>query len=94
MFEYKKIGEGHCTYILMNLIQEKYGNPEHAAKEIAVHPQVESVDVCTGDYELIVKLRSKDIDDYYGFVKYAIKAYGIAKMVCLTSLKQLETEFV
>ena len=93
-FDYKKIGEGHCTYILINLIQDKYGDPEHAAKEIASHPQVESVDICTGDYELIVKLRSKDIDDYYKFIKMAIKKHGMSKTVSLTSLKQVKTEFV
>jgi len=65
VFDYKKIDEGHCTYILVNLIQEKYGNPEEVAKMIAKDSKVESVDICTGDYELLIKLRTKDIDDYY-----------------------------
>ena len=94
VFDYKKIGEGHCSYLLINLIQEKYGNPEQVAAEIAKNPKVESVDIVTGDYELIVKLRSKDIDDYYAFVKDAVKKYGFAKVISLTSLKQLKTEFV
>jgi DNA-binding Lrp family transcriptional regulator len=94
VFDYKKIGEGHCTYLLINLVQEKYGNPEGVAKELAKNPNVESVDVVTGDYELIVKLRSKDIDDYYAFVKMAVHKYGFAKVISLTSLKQVKTEFV
>ena len=56
--------------------------------------RIESVDICTGDYELIVKLRTKDIDEYYHFVKQAIKRYGFSKTVSMTSLKQLKTEFV
>lgn len=94
VFDYKKIGEGHCTYLLIRLIQEKYGNPEEVAKEVAKLSQVESVDICTGDYELIVKFRCKDIDEYYKFIKHAIKKYGFAKVISLTSLKQVKTEFV
>ena len=94
VFNYKKIGEGHCTYLLVNLIQSKYGNPEETAKEIAKSEKVESVDICTGEYELIIKVRNKDIDEYYEFVKFAVKKYGFAKVVSLTSLKQIKTEFV
>ncbi len=94
VFDYKKIDEGHCTYILVNLVQDNYGDPEEIAKLIAKDPRVESVDVCTGEYELILKLRTKDIDEYYRFVKEAIKKYGFSKALSLTSLKQLKTEFV
>ena len=94
IFDYKKIDEGHCTYLLINLAPGKYGEPEAVANELAKNPHVESVDIVTGDYELIVKLRSKDIDEYYAFVKMAIKKYGLAKLVSLTSLKQVKTEFV
>lgn len=94
VFNYKKIGEGHCTYLLANLVQEKYGEPEDVAKQIAKDPRVESVDVITGDYEIIIKLRTVDIDEYYEFIKYAVKKYGFAKVVSMTSLKQIKTEFV
>ena len=94
VFDYKKIDQGHCTYILVNLSQEKYGEPEEVAKKLAKHEEVESVDICTGEYELVIKLRNKDIDDYYAFVKRAIKLYGFAKVYSITSLKQLKTEFV
>ena len=48
VFDYKKIDEGHCTYIFINLAQEHYADPEKIGKEIARDPRVESVDVCTG----------------------------------------------
>ena len=54
VFNYKNIDEGHCAYVFINLAQEDYGNPEKIAKEIAKDPRVESVDICTGDYELLV----------------------------------------
>lgn len=94
VFDYKKINEGHCTYILVNLIREKYGDPEEVASQIAKDPRVESIDIITGDYEMIIKLRSKDIDEYYAFIKSAIKQYGFSKSISLTSLKQIKTEFV
>ena len=94
VFDYKKIDEGHCTYILINLIQEKYGDPEETAKEIAKDPRIESIDICTGDYELLVKLRTKDIDEYYEYIKEAVKKYGFVKTTSITSLKQIKTEFV
>ena len=79
---------------MANLIPEKYGESENVAKELAKNHRIESVDISTGDYELIIKLRSKDIDDYYEFIKIAIKKYGFSKVVSLTSLKQIKSEFV
>jgi len=94
VFDYKKIGEGHCTYILVNLTPEEYGDPEQIGGKIAEDEKVESVDIVTGDYELLIKLRTKDIDEYYSWVKQAIKKYGFSKTISLTSLKQIKTEFV
>jgi Lrp/AsnC family leucine-responsive transcriptional regulator len=94
VFDYKKINEGHCTYIFINLVPEKYGEPEEVAKQLAKDPKVESIDICTGDYELLLKLRTKDIDEYYQWIKYAIKRYGFSKTISTTSLRQIKTEFV
>jgi Lrp/AsnC family transcriptional regulator, leucine-responsive regulatory protein len=94
IFDYKKIGEGHCTYLLINLKEEKYAQPEEVAHALAKDSRVESIDIITGDYEMIVKLRSKDIDDYYAFVKEAVNKYGFAKVISLTSLNQVKTEFI
>lgn len=94
VFDYKKIGEGHCTFILVNLSDDNYGEPEEVSKEIAKDPRVESIDICTGDYELLIKLRTKDIDEYYGWIKDTVHKYKFAKSYSITSLKQIKTEFV
>jgi len=94
VFDYKKIGQGHCTYILINLSGEDYGNPEKIAKQLAEDERVESVDICTGDYEILVKLRVKDIDEYYEWVKEKVRKFKFAKSTSITSLKQLKSEFV
>ena len=94
VFNYKKIDEGHCTYILINLSKDDYADPEKVGGELALDPKVESIDICTGEHELLVKLRTKDIDEYYEWVKTKIKKYGFSKTESLTSLKQIKSEFV
>ena len=94
IFDYKKIDEGFCVFVLISLSPDEYGNPEKIGKDLAKHPEVESVDVCTGNWEMILKVRVKDQDTYYNLVKNVISRRGINKIVSLTSLKQLKTEFV
>ncbi|PIN75683.1 hypothetical protein COV18_02440 [Candidatus Woesearchaeota archaeon CG10_big_fil_rev_8_21_14_0_10_37_12] len=94
VFDYSKIDEGFCNFILISLTPDEYGNPERIAKELAKHSEVESVDICTGDCEIIMKVRTKDQNDYYKFVKDIIPRKGIGKITSLMSLKQIKTEFV
>jgi len=94
VFDYKKIGEGYCTFLLVLLKQEKYAEPEIVAREIAKNPMVESIDIVTGDYNLLIKIRFKDVDEYYDWIRTAIKKYGFEKAISMTSLKQVKTEFI
>jgi Lrp/AsnC family transcriptional regulator, leucine-responsive regulatory protein len=94
VFDYKKIGLGYCVYVFVNLTPNKYSEPEEAAIRISKDKNVESIDICTGDYELILKLRTKDVDEYYAWVKNAIKLYGFSKITTITSMKQIKAEFV
>lgn len=94
VFDYKKIDEGHCTYVFINLSQENYADPEKVGNELSKDPRVESIDVCTGEHELIVKLRTKDIDEYYSTIKEWVKKFGFRKTISMTSLKQIKAEFV
>ncbi|MBM3247120.1 Lrp/AsnC family transcriptional regulator [Candidatus Pacearchaeota archaeon] len=94
VFDYKKIEEGHCTFVFINLARESYADPEKVGAELARDSRVESVDICTGEYELIVKLRTKDIDEYYATIKEWVKKFQFIKTVSMNSLKQIKTEFV
>ena len=94
VFDYKKINEGFCAFVLISLSPHEYGDPEKIGKELAKHSEIESVDICTGDWEMIVKVRKKDQDTYYEFVKHVISRKGVTKIKTLTSLKQVKTEFV
>ena len=94
VFDYGKINEGFCVFILINLSPDEYGNPDRIGKELAKIKEIESVDVCTGEWEILAKLRTKDQDEYYNLVKNVISRKGITKIRTLTSLKQFKTEFV
>jgi len=97
VFDYKKIDEGFCAYVLIALSADEYGygNPERIAAELARNREVESVDVISGDWELIVKIRTKDQDEYYEFLRRVISGQkGLQKSTSMISLKQIKTEFV
>ncbi|MEK6921642.1 MAG: Lrp/AsnC family transcriptional regulator [Nanoarchaeota archaeon] len=94
VFDYKKIEEGFCAFVLISLSPDEYGDPEKIGKELSKHPEIESVDIATGDWEMVVKVRAKDQDAYYEFVKHVISRKGVTKIKSLTSLKQVKTEFV
>lgn len=94
VFDYKKIDEGFCSIVLISLAPEVYANPETIGNDLAKHPQIESVDICTGDWELVLKIRVKDQDEYYNFVKNVISRKGILKINSLVSFKQIKTEYV
>ena len=94
VFDYKKIDEGLCNFVLLSLAPDVYGDPEKIANALAKHPQIESVDIITGDWEILLKVRTKNQDEYYNLVKHVISRKGVIKIKSLTSLKQIKTEFV
>jgi len=95
VFDYAKIGEGFCTFVLIALSSDEYADPERVANSLARHGEVESVDILAGDWELLVKIRVRDQDEYFQFLKKVIsKEKGIENTNSIISLKQVKTEFV
>ena len=94
VFDYKKINEGFTTYVVVHLTTDEYGDPERIGKELAKFSEIESVDICTGDLELLIKVRTKDIDMYYEFVRRVITRKGVAKTTSMNVLKEIKSEFV
>jgi len=95
VFDYEKIDEGFCAYVLIALSAGEYCTPERLAVDLAKNKEVESVDIISGDWELIVKIRTKDQDEYYNFLRSVISGKtGLQKAISMISLKQIKTEFV
>ncbi|MEK6905403.1 MAG: Lrp/AsnC family transcriptional regulator [Nanoarchaeota archaeon] len=94
IFDYKKIDEGFCAFVLIAISPEEYGDPEKMAVDLAKLQEVESADICTGDWEIILKVRVKDQEEYYQLVKNVISRKGIEKINTITSLKQVKSDFI
>ena len=94
VLNHEKIGRGFCAYALLELNPKAYVSPDVVARKIAKNPDVESVDICTGDWEIIVKLRAKDHNEYYGLIKTLLSQEDVAKIKSLISLQQVKSEFI
>lgn len=94
VLDHKKVGQEFCSFILVNVSNEDYADPEKIANDLALYEEVESVDICTGDWELIMKVRTKNIEKYYEFAKKVFSKKGIKKTKSLNSLKQIKSEFI
>jgi len=96
VFNYKKIKRGFCSFALMKLDGKYYKDMDsfnRFAKVIAAHEEVESVDVITGEWEFIVKIRAKDQDDYWVNLQKIIKNVPIIKVNSMISIRQLKSEY-
>jgi len=94
VLDHKKAEEGFTAFVLVTLAPDEYGNPERIGKDLIPHPEIESIDIITGDWEMLVKVRAKDQDEYYAFVKRVLSRKGIVKLKTLTSLRELKSEFL
>jgi len=93
VFDYKKIDQGFCGYALISLSPHECDSVK-MAEELSKYPEVESIDLCTGDWELVIKVRAKDQDEYLNLVKDKFTREGVIKIKSLISLKQVKSEFV
>ena len=95
VFDHRKIDEGFSTFILVALSSGEYSDPERVAHDLARHREVESVDILAGDWELLLKVRTKNQDAYFDFLKTVIsKEQGIENTNSIISLKEIKSEFV
>ena len=94
VFDYKKIDEGFCVYLFIKLTASAGAQPDKISSEFVKYKEIESVDVIAGEWDMILKVRAKDQDEYYKVLKSALTREGIEKTTSLISLKQIKTEFV
>ena len=96
VFNGQKIEQGFTVFALVKLNDTTYKDPgftERIAKKIARHPEVESVDIMTGDWELLVKIRAKDQKDYFEAARRCIANEGVVKVHSMISLSSLKSEY-
>lgn len=96
VFNYKKVKRGFCAFALMKLDGKYYNDMDSwnkFGKMLASNEDVESVDVVTGEWEFIVKIRAKDQDDYWVKLQNVIKDVPIIKVNSMISIRQLKSEY-
>jgi len=94
VFDYKKIDEGFCVYLFVKLTSKAGAEPDRLVGELAKFEEVESADLVAGEWDIVLKLRTKDQDEYYDLLKLVLAREGVEKTTSLISLKQFKTEFV
>ncbi|MGD8506867.1 MAG: Lrp/AsnC family transcriptional regulator [Candidatus Bathyarchaeota archaeon] len=94
VFDYKKIDEGFCVYLFIKLTAKAGAAPDKISGELARYEEVESVDLLAGEWDVVLKVRTKDQNEYYELLKSILAREGVEMSTSLISLKQLKTEFV
>jgi DNA-binding Lrp family transcriptional regulator len=63
-------------------------------RELAKNKEVESVDIIAGEWDMILKIRTKDQNEFYTFLGRVINRVAIHKSVSLVSLRQVKSDFM
>ena len=92
VFDYKKIDKGFCAYVLLNISPDIYDTP--IAEELAKLEEVESAATISGEWDVLLKIRTKDQDEYYDILKKHISKKGVIKTLTLTTLTDIKTNYV
>jgi len=94
VFDHKAIDEGFCVYVLVKMTAEAGAYPDKVAGQLAKHEEVESVDLLAGEMDVILKVRTKDQDEFYEVLRSLLAQEGIEKSTSMISLRQVKSEFV
>jgi Lrp/AsnC family transcriptional regulator len=99
VFDYTKIEEGFCAYVLINVSPLEYQHDwakyeTQIVRELAKQKEVESLDIMTGEWDMILKIRTKDQRDFYDFIGNVVNRIAIQKSISLVSLRQVKSDFM
>ncbi len=94
VFDYKKIDEGFCVYLFIKLTAQAGADPDRIMSELARYKEVDSADILAGEWDIVLKVRTKDQDQYYDVLKSILAREGVEKSTSVISLKQFKTAFV
>lgn len=91
--DYEKLGLKLCAYIMANVnYNVKHGiSQQEIARRILNLHFVESVDIITGDMDLMIKARTKNVQQLNSFITKKLRNIeGIDKTVSMIVLEEIE----
>lgn len=94
VFDYKRIEEGFCTYLFIKLTAKAGADSDKIIGELARSEEVDSADILAGEWDIVLKVRTKDQDEYYAVLKSILRREGVERSMSMTTLKQVKTDFV
>ncbi len=89
--DYRKVGLPVCAYLLVNVSYSGISSQEEVARHIRKIPNILSVDIVSGEIDIIAKVRAEDIDSLGDTVIRRIrKIPGVAKTVTSVVMKNMD----
>jgi DNA-binding Lrp family transcriptional regulator len=79
VFNYGKINEGFCAYLFIKLTSKAGADPDKLLGELSRYEEVESADILAGEWDIILKIRTKNQDEYYRVLKNILAQEGVEK---------------
>ncbi len=90
--DYSKLGLSLCAYILASVKYEtKKTSQEEISKKILKIPFIESVDIITGEFDLMIKTRTKNIQQLNRLITKELRnTEGIDKTTTMIVLEEIK----
>lgn len=80
----KKLGKGVTAFVLVSFHKERDLSQKGMAREISKLNQIQEVHIITGDWDLIVKVKEKDVESLGNFVTESLRGIkGVDKTLSL-----------
>ncbi|MGC8993668.1 MAG: Lrp/AsnC family transcriptional regulator [Candidatus Aenigmatarchaeota archaeon] len=80
ILDYKKLNKGATVFVLISYDKSSSVSQRKVAEEISKLPYVQEVHIITGDWDILVKIRGKDVEEIGKFVLDQIRGIkGVAK---------------
>jgi len=89
--DYKKIGLGICAYVLISFNPESTKTQREVAEEIASLKEVYGVDIITGRWDILVKIRTSDMETLEEVILEKIRSIeGVEKTETLVVFQNIK----
>ncbi len=90
----KKLGQGHLVFVQVKLANTSRSVLEHFNRAVQDIPQIQSCHMMSGGYDYLLKIRTRDMEDYRIFLSDIISALpGIAQTSTFPVMEEVKDVF-
>jgi Lrp/AsnC family transcriptional regulator, leucine-responsive regulatory protein len=89
----KKLAQGHLVFVQVKLANTSRSVLEHFNRAVQTIPQIQSCHMMSGGYDYLLKIRSKDMEDYRILLSDVISALpGIAQTSTFPVMEEVKDD--